>query len=120
MGRLPDYAPRNSATEVFSVTIGSLDERRIGRQLLSTIMSAKSKSNATHEAKRLLLPHATVERLSTKRPKKTVDAARPLQPKKTQGQHIEQMYQLADIFAAIFEALPEEYEDAIATRPEAA
>jgi hypothetical protein len=49
----------------------------------------------------------------------TVDGAQPLRTK-TQGQHIEQMYQLADIFAAIFEALPEEYEDAIATRPEAA
>jgi hypothetical protein len=30
------------------------------------------------------------------------------------------MYQLAGIFAAIFEALPEEYEDAIATKLEAA
>jgi hypothetical protein len=30
------------------------------------------------------------------------------------------MYELADIFAAIFEALPEEYENAIATGREAA
>jgi hypothetical protein len=30
------------------------------------------------------------------------------------------MYQLADIFASIFEALPEEYQQAIASPPEAA
>jgi hypothetical protein len=73
-------------------------------------MSAKSKSRVTHEAKGLLVPHATVEKVSTKGPKKTVDCTQPLQ-RKIRGQHIEQMYQLADIFAAIFEALPEEYED---------
>ena len=82
-------------------------------------MSAKSKSKAPHEAKGLLIPHATVERVSIKGPKKTVDCTQLLQPT-TQGQRIEQMYQLADIFAAIFEALPEEYEDAIATKLEAA
>jgi hypothetical protein len=38
----------------------------------------------------------------------------------TPGQRTEQMYQLADIFASIFEALPEEYEQAIASTPEAA
>jgi hypothetical protein len=48
----------------------------------------------------------------------TVDAARPRTG--TQGKRTEQMYELADILAAIFEALPEEYEDAIVTRPEAA
>ncbi len=49
----------------------------------------------------------------------TADAALPL-PTTTQGQRTEQMYQLADIFASIFEALPEEYEHAIASTPEAA
>ena len=48
----------------------------------------------------------------------TADAALPL-PTITQGQHTEQMYQLADIFASIFEALLEEYEHAIASTLEA-
>ena len=48
----------------------------------------------------------------------TVGAAHPL--RSIQGQRIEQMYLLADIFLAIFEALPAEYEDAIATKREAA
>ena len=39
---------------------------------------------------------------------------------KTQRQRIEQMYQLAEIFAAIFETLPDGYEDAIAATHEAA
>jgi hypothetical protein len=38
----------------------------------------------------------------------------------SQEQRIEQMYQLAHIFASIFEALPDEHEHAIATTWEAA
>jgi len=49
----------------------------------------------------------------------TAGAALPL-PTITPGQRTEQMYQLAEIFASIFEALPEEYEHAIATTLEAA
>ena len=69
-------------------------------------MSAKSKSRVTHEAKGLLVPHATVEKVSTKGPKKTVDCTQPLQ-RKIRGQRLEQMYRLADVFAAIFETLPD-------------
>jgi hypothetical protein len=49
----------------------------------------------------------------------TADASLPL-PTPTQGQRTEQMYRLADIFASIFEALPAEHEQAIASTPEAA
>ncbi len=79
-------------------------------------MSAKPKSNAVRGE--TPFPDATAEKnlhLETK----TADDALPL-PTITQGQRTEQMYQLADIFASIFEALPEEYEHAIASTPEAA
>jgi len=61
-----------------------------------------------------LFPNATAE-TSVDRDTETADAAcRYRQPLK--GQRTEQMYQLADIFASIFEALPEEYEHAIASK----
>jgi len=47
------------------------------------------------------------------------DAALPLSFI-THTEPTEKMYQLADIFASIFEALPEEYEHAIASTLEAA
>ena len=78
-------------------------------------MSAKPKSNAVR-GEGPLFPNATAE-MSVHR--ETADAALPL-PTTTQGQRTEQMYQLADIFASIFEGLPEEYEHAIATPLEAA
>jgi len=80
-------------------------------------MSAKPKSNAVR-GKRPLFPNATAE-MSVRLDTETADAALPLPPS-TQEQRTEQMYQLAEIFASIFEALPEEYEHAIASTPEAA
>jgi hypothetical protein len=80
-------------------------------------MSAKPKSNAVR-GKGPLFPNATVE-MSVPLDTETTDAALPL-PTTTQGQRTEQMYQLAEIFASVFEALPEEYEHAIASTPEAA
>ena len=80
-------------------------------------MSAKPKSNAVR-GEGPLFPNATAEmrvRLGTE----TAGAALSL-PTTTQGQRTEQMYQLADIFASIFEALPEECEHAIVSTPEAA
>ena len=80
-------------------------------------MSANPKSNAVR-GEGPLFPNTTAE-MSVHRDTKTADAALPL-PTTTQGQRTEQMYQLADIFASIFEALPEEYEHAIASTLEAA
>ena len=77
-------------------------------------MSAKPKSNAVR-GERPLFPNATAE-MTLHLDTETADAALPL----TQGQRTEQMYQLAEIFASIFETLPEEYEHAIATILEAA
>ena len=82
-------------------------------------MSVKSKSNAVHEEKDPLFPSVAVETMSAHIATETADAAQPLRTT-TQRQRTEQMYQLADIFASIFEALPEEYEHAIATTLEAA
>jgi hypothetical protein len=79
--------------------------------------SAKPKSNAVR-GEGPLFPNATVE-LSVHLDTETADAVLPL-PTTTQGQRSEQMYQLADIFASIFEALPEEPAHAIATTLEAA
>ena len=75
-------------------------------------MSAKPTSNAV-SGEGPLFPNATAEM------PETADAALPL-PTTTQEQRTEQMYQLADIFASIFEALPAEHEQAIASTPEAA
>ena len=69
-------------------------------------MSARPKSNAVR-GERPLFPNATAETSVSL-------------PTTTPGQRTEQMYQLAEIFASIFEALPEEYEHAIASTPEAA
>jgi|HubBroStandDraft_6_1064221.scaffolds.fasta_scaffold1865971_1 hypothetical protein len=81
-------------------------------------MSAKSNSNAAHKGKEPLFSRAGAEVMSPPVAVDTVGAAHPL--RSIQGQRIEQMYLLADIFLAIFEALPAEYEDAIATKREAA
>ena len=70
-------------------------------------MSAKPKSNAVC-GEGPLFPNATAEK-SAHLETETADDALPL-PTITQGQRTEQMYQLAHIFASIFEALPEEYE----------
>jgi len=80
-------------------------------------MSAKPKSNAVR-GEGALFPNAPAE-MSVHLDTETADAALLL-PTTTQGQRTEQMYQLADIFASIFETLPEAYDHAIATTLEAA
>jgi hypothetical protein len=80
-------------------------------------MAAKPKSNPVRGGE-ALFPNARAEMSAALDPE-TADAALPLTTTPL-GQRTEQMYQLADIFASIFEALPEEYEHAIATTPEAA
>lgn len=69
-------------------------------------MSIKSKSNAVRGAREALFPSATAETVSG--------------PVSSQQQRIEQMYELADIFASIFEVLPDEHEHAIASTRQAA
>ena len=82
-------------------------------------MPVKSKADAVHGVKKPLFPSATLETVSARIAMETADAAQPL-PTATPGQRTEQMYQLADIFASIFEALPNEHKHAIATAREAA
>jgi hypothetical protein len=69
-------------------------------------MSIKSKSNAVCGPKDPLFQSATAGNVSGH--------------VTSQEQRIEQMYQLADIFASIFEALSDEHEHAIVTTREAA
>ncbi len=84
---------------------------------VSEFMSVKSDSNAVREAKDIpLLPYAIAEAPTVP---ENADAAQPL-PSATPAQRIEDMYQLADIFASIFMTLPDEYEHAIAMTREAA
>jgi hypothetical protein len=74
-------------------------------------MSIKPKSNGVHGAKdTFVFPNATAENTSPYVVTGTT----------VTGQRIEQMYQLADIFASIFEASAEEHEHAIATKRDAA
>ena len=82
-------------------------------------MSIKSKSNAVRGAKGPLLQSASVETVSAHIAREMADAPASL-PTTAQQQRIEQMYQLADIFASIFEALSEVHAHAIATTREAA
>jgi hypothetical protein len=82
-------------------------------------MSIKSKSNAVRGTKGPpLFQSATLETVSTILPV-TAGALAPL-PTTAPEERIEQMYQVADIFASIFEALLDEHEHAIATTREAA
>ena len=80
-------------------------------------MSGKPKSNVV-SGEGPLFPDATVE-TSVRLDTETADGGLSLLTT-TQGQRAEQMYQLADIFASIFEALPADHEQAIASTPEAA
>ena len=72
-------------------------------------MSLQSKSNPVHETTNSLFPSASAQIVTA-----TADAAQPIATS-TEEQRTEQMYQLAEIFALIFEALPDGYEHAIAT-----
>ncbi|MFZ0759410.1 MAG: hypothetical protein WAM69_05605 [Candidatus Sulfotelmatobacter sp.] len=75
-------------------------------------MSITSKSSDVYEAKdTTVFPRATTEIATLTAPKTTTTSA---------GQRTEQMYELAEIFASIFEALPNEHEHAIADAPKAA
>ena len=86
---------------------------------VSEPMSIKSKSNAVRGARHPLVQNATVETASAHMATETPDAPASL-PTTAQQEHIEQMYQLANIFASIFEALPDMHAHAIATTREAA
>ena len=81
-------------------------------------MSIKSKLSSVCGAKETLFPSA-VETVSALIAIETADAPATL-PTTAQERRIEQMYQLASIFASIFEALPNEHEGPIATTREAA
>jgi hypothetical protein len=76
-------------------------------------MSIDSKSKGVHEVRNSLFPSAEAE---------AADAADAVPSLLTPsaGQRIEQMYELADIFASIFEALAYEHEHAIAITRKAA
>jgi len=82
-------------------------------------MSIKSKSNAVRGAKELLLQSASVDTASAHIAMEMADTPASL-PITAQQQRIEQLYQLADIFASIFEALHDKHANAIATTREAA
>lgn len=82
-------------------------------------MSIKAKSNAVRGARYPLVQNATIETVSAHMAKETPDAPTSL-PTIAHQERIEQMYQLANIFASIFEALPDMHVHAIATPREAA
>jgi hypothetical protein len=80
-------------------------------------MSIQSKSNEVRGAKDLsVFRTATVETTTARGATETTGPC----PSISAGQRIEQMYQLADIFASIFEVLPDEHKQAIARNCEAA
>jgi hypothetical protein len=71
----------------------------------SDLISIGSKSNAVDGEEKTLFRNAPVETVGACIAMETADAAKPLSTV-IPGQRIEQMYHLADIFASIFEALP--------------
>lgn len=81
-------------------------------------MSIRSKSKVVCGAKDLsvFFRTATVETTTARGATETTGAC----PSISAGQRIEQMYQLADIFASIFEVLPDEHKQAIASKRAAA
>ncbi len=83
------------------------------------LMSIESKPNAVRGEKARVLQRAEIETVSPHTAMETADAT-PSLPTNAQQQRIEQMYQLADIFASIFEALPDDHAHAIATMTKAA
>jgi hypothetical protein len=102
--------PINSEPLLVSDDSAGLDrtgDRPVGRLSGgSDLISVKSKSNAAQGEEKTLFPSATVEAVSACIALETADAAELL-PTASPEQRIEQMYELADIFASIFEALPE-------------
>lgn len=85
----------------------------------SELMSIVSKSNAAREAKTPGFPRATVEATTPHTDGETAGAPASL-PTTAGEERIERMHQLADIFASIFEASPDNYKRAIATTRDAA
>lgn len=84
------------------------------------MQSIKSTSTSVHEVQDPLFPIATaVEPTGECMGAEVADAA-PSLLTASPGQRIEKMYELADIFACIFEASPNEHEHAIATTRDAA
>jgi hypothetical protein len=81
-------------------------------------MSAKSKPNAVRDGSTHCASSGK-ETIGEEIADETADAIQPLCTT-TQGQREEQMYQLAQIFAAIFETLQDEYEPAAAATERAA
>jgi hypothetical protein len=82
-------------------------------------MSINPKSKATREAGDPLFPSVTVEATGAGICAEAADTAPP-RVAASPEQRIEEMYELADIFASIFEALQREHEHTIATTREAA
>jgi hypothetical protein len=82
-------------------------------------MSIVSKSNAAGEAKNPVFRRATVEATTPHTGGETAGAPASL-PTPAGEERIERMHQLADIFASIFEALPDDYKRTIATTRDAA
>jgi hypothetical protein len=85
----------------------------------SELMSIVSKSNAARETKASVFPRATVEATTPHTDGETAGAPASL-PTTAGEERIERMQQLADIFASIFEALPDNDKRAIATTRDAA
>jgi len=82
-------------------------------------MSIKSISKRVGGARHSLVQNATVETVSAHLATETPGAPASL-PTIVQQERVQQMYQLANIFASIFEALPDMHAHAIATTREAA
>jgi hypothetical protein len=81
-------------------------------------MSITSKSSDVYEAKDMaVFPRATAETATLPAATAPTGGAPPT---KSARQRMEQMYELADIFVSIFEALPDEHEHAIAATSKAA
>jgi hypothetical protein len=81
-------------------------------------MSITFNSNRGQEAKDMpVFPRGTAEITTLPGGEETTGAAPPTSSAR---QRIEQMYELADILASIFEALPNAHEHAIAAAPRAA
>jgi hypothetical protein len=81
-------------------------------------MSIKSNSNGLHEAKDTPVFAYVTADITTLTGGAETTSATP--PTISEEQRIERMYELADILASIFEALPDEHEHAIAVAPKAA
>lgn len=94
-------------------------EGTFGRLVVySGLMSIKSKSSEVPEANSASVFPSFAPEIATLHA-----AAEPIggaPPRSVTAQRMEQMYELADIFAAIFEALSDEHEHAIVVPPKAA